>query len=164
MFFIMYFISYQTVVFIYIGKVTELVDTSVLLKPISEFNYGNVILSIWYIANIFFKTSFAGSESSEATLHSNNSISLRTGRGLALDSSAWLRHPLLVRDVPILGEMMPLWSQQRASADGEADGHEDDDLGSLTNFMSQRYMLSGDERNPHRTLSREIWVRKGLKF
>lgn len=91
-------------------------------------------------------------------MHSNNSISLRTGRGLALDSSAWLRHPLLVRDVPVLGEMMPLWSQQRAAADGEANGHEDDDLGSLVNFMSQRYMLSGDERNPHRVLSREIWV------
>lgn len=61
--------------------------------------------------------------------------------------AAVARHPLLEAALPVEAEMLPVWSEQTTHF-GE----------NLRNFMSTKFSLVGDVRNPQQTLNREIHV------
>lgn len=89
-------------------------------------------------------------ETLRATINvNNNTLSIFQSNGVTVESAAISRHPLLEKSsLSVEAEMLPMWSHQSIQMG---------DL--LVNNMYTTYSsLGGDPRNPHQTLSKEIWV------
>ncbi|CAO1418145.1 unnamed protein product [Diamesa hyperborea] len=97
-----------------------------------------------------------GQEILKATINSNNNtLSILQPNKIIMESSAINRHPFLEKSqLSVEAEMLPMWSHQKIKM-GDT----------LLNSMYTTYsLIGGNPRNPHQTLSKEIWVNKTRAF
>lgn len=88
-----------------------------------------------------------GLEIAEVKTLKNSTVGVNAACGASMLVAAVERHPLLEAALPVEAEMLPVWSEQVSTF---GDG--------LENYMSTKFSLVGDVRNPQQTLNRELFV------